>query len=119
MKINFANETIELSKAEAKKAGIIDSTEYKELNEVRKQYPSYAIVVVARKSSSSSAPFKGMNCEFMENYVKTHDESGEIMAEFTRLRENHMPYGAMRKWFFEKYPHFKSFTTRTQWVLAS
>ena len=117
MKIDFTNGTINLSKAEAKKAGVIDSDMYKNLNLVRQEYPNYAVVVVERKTSASSA-FKGMGCDFMENYVKTHDESGEIVKEFEKLRNAKSPYGAMRKWFFEKYPQFKEFTTRTQWVLA-
>jgi hypothetical protein len=118
MKINFANETIQLSKVEAKKAGVIGSELYKNLNGVREQYPNYAVVVIERKTSASSV-FKGMGCEFMGNYVKTHDEDGKIMAEFEKLRKDATPYGAMRKWFFEKYPQFKNFTTRTEWVLAA
>ena len=118
MKINFANATIEMTKAEAKKAGVINSVEYKELNAVRKQYPTYTVAVIEKKNSAPSI-FKGMNCEFMENYIKTHDESGVVMAEFEKLRNEKMPYGAMRKWFFEQYPQFKTFTTKTQWVLAA
>ena len=118
MKINFTNNTIELTKAEAKKAGVINSNEYNELNGIRKQYPTYTVKVIERKPSSSST-FKGMNCAFMENYIKNHDTNGEIMAECVTLRNEHIPYGAIRKWFFEKYPQFKSFTTKTQWVLAA
>ena len=118
MKINFANNTIELTKAEAKKAGNITSNEYKALYEIRKQNPTYTVKVIERKPSSSST-FKGMNCAFMENYIKNHDANGEIMAEFVTLRNERIPYGAMRKWFFEKYPQFQSFTTKTQWVLAA
>ena len=118
MKINFANGTIELSKVEAKKAGVIGSELYKELNVVRKQYPTFAVVVIERKTSAPSV-FKGMGCEFMENYVKTHDEDGTKMAQFVKLRNDKRPYGAIRKWFFEQYPQFKNFTTRTEWVLAA
>jgi hypothetical protein len=55
----------------------------------------------------------------MENYIKTHDENGKIMEEFVKLRKDKTAYGAMKKWFFEKYPQFKEFTTRAQWVLAA
>lgn len=118
MKVNFTNGTIELTKTEAKKAGNITSDEYKALNAVRKQYPTYTIAVIEKKNSASTI-FKGMNCAFMENYVKNHDKDGSIMAEFITLRNERLPYGAIRKWFFEQYPQFKDFTTKTQWVLAA
>lgn len=118
MFINYANGTIDLTKAEAKKAGFIGSDEYKALNEARAQYPNYPVVVLAKKTVNSSK-FKGMCCEYMENYIKTHDENGKIMEEFVKLRKDKTAYGAMKKWFFEKYPHFKEFTTRAQWILAA
>ena len=117
MKINFANGTIELSKVEAKKAGVVTSQEYQALQKVRADYPTYPVVIIARKSSATSV-FKGMNSEFMKNYIENHDENGMVMVEFEKLRSEHTPYGALRKWFFEKYPQFKNFTTKTEWVLA-
>ena len=59
MKIDFTNGTINLSKAEAKKAGVINSDMYKELNAVRNQYPNYAVVVIERKTSASSVSAHG------------------------------------------------------------
>ena len=118
MFINFANETIDLSKAEAKKAGIIGSEEYKTLNEARAQYTNFRVIVLEKKTINSSK-FKGMPCDFMAQYVESHDENGALMAEFSKLRNDKSPYGVIKKWFFEKYPQFKEFTTRAQWILAA
>ena len=117
MKINYAHGTIELTKAEASKARTYNSKVYNEIMAIRKDYPSFNIVVVENKKNSSI--FKGMGNEYMESYIKSHDENGEIMAEFVKLRNDHTAYGAMKKWFFEKYPQFKDFTTRAEWVLAA
>ena len=118
MFINYANGTIDLTKAEAKKAGIIGSEEYKALSEARAQNPSFPVIVLAKKTVNSSK-FKGMPCDFMAQYVESHDQNGALIAEFSKLRKDKSPYGVIKKWFFEKYPQFKEFTTRAQWILAA
>ena len=119
MKINHKNQTIEMSKKFAKAAEKFGSEEYKQLQEARGDNPGFKVVTVSRKASGQKESYKGLTYSYMENYIKTHDESGVIMAEFEKLRDEKMPYGAIRKWFFEQYPQFKSFTTKTQWVLAA
>lgn len=117
MKINFVSKTIELTKTEASKSRKLNSTVCQELEALLAKYPSFNVIVAENKKASSV--FKGLGNEYMENYIKAHDESGEIMAEFLKLRNDHTAHGAMKKWFFEKYPQFKSFTTRTEWILAA
>ena len=115
MKINHINSTIELTKAFERKARTFGSPEYNALVSARKDFASYKVIVNESKNSS----FRGMDCEFMANYVKGHDdENGTIIAEFDKLRSEKTPYGAIRKWFVEKYPKFGGFTTKSQWVLA-
>ena len=118
MKLNLMKETIELTKAEARKINNPNNNElYDALMKHRADFPTFKIVVVEPKKTSTT--FKGMNCAFMENYVLNHDETGEKMAQYKKLRNDRSPYGAIKKWFMEQYPQFKEFTTRTQWVLAA
>ena len=118
MKLNLTMETIELTKAEAKKINNRnDNTVYNALLQYREKFPTFKIVVIEPKKKPST--IKGMNCEFMELYVKNHDENGERMAQYQQLRQDRSPYTVIKKWFMEQYPQFKEFTTRAQWVLAA
>ena len=66
MNANFEKRTIEMTKSEAKAASRVGSEEYKELLEVRKEFPGYRIVV---KENKSKNVFKGMDYDFMINYI--------------------------------------------------
>ena len=117
MKINHANQTIEMSRAYAKAAGILDSAEYKELNRVRKEFPEYEIVVRATKSKRTS--FKGMDLEFMTDYISAHENAEENLAKFNKLVDKKLCYGELKQWFVSNYPIFKDCKTRADWILAA
>ena len=61
------------------------SDAYKELQEARRDYPSFRVVV---KSSSrkNKDSFKGLTYEYMEKYISLHDREHVIMGEFKILR---------------------------------
>ena len=117
MKVLHMTRTIELTQSEATKASKPGSDAYKDLNKILSDFPSYEITVA--KPKKSSAVFKGMDCSFMEEYISRHDETGEKMEAYKKLRADSTPYGAVRKWFVDAYPQFKEFTTRAQWILAA
>ena len=120
IRINFAEQTIEITKAYAKKAEKYGSEEYKNLLEARKENPEYKVYVVAsakRKNPKTSA--KGMDYAFMENYIKNHENSDEILTEYYKLRGNKeknkyalassQSYGQINKWFLEQYKELENF----------
>lgn len=120
IRINFAEQTIEITKAYAKKAEKYGSEEYKKLLEARKENPEYKVYVVAsakRKTPKTSA--KGMDYAFMENYIKNHENSDEILTEYYKLRGNKeknkdalassQSYGQIKKWFLEQYKELENF----------
>ena len=51
MKINQKNRAIEMSKKFAKAASVFGSREYKQLQEVRRDYPDFSVVTVSRKTT--------------------------------------------------------------------
>lgn len=114
--INYKKSTIEISKSFEKKARTYGSSEYQELCKVRNEFPDYRLVVKANKSSNA---FKGMNYDFMTEYMSKHDNAEERLAEFKKLCENNLSYGEIKQWFIEKYPVFAKCETRAQWILAA
>lgn len=125
--INNKARTIEMTKKFEKAASRFGSDEYKMLQEARKDYPAYK-VVVKTSAAKGKESFKGLTYEYMEKYIAAHDDDDKtIMAEYKMLRAISdeakemsaaaRPYGEMKKWFFDKYPAFKEFTKSCEKVL--
>lgn len=114
--INYKKNTIEITKSFEKKASAYGSEAYYELSEARKEFPNYRLVVKTTKSNNS---FKGMDYDFMKEYISKHDDTEKLMEGFERLRANNLSYGEIKQWFVETYPVFKNCETRAQWILAA
>jgi hypothetical protein len=130
IKINEKNRTIELTKAFSNKANKYGTVEYRELQEVRRDYPSFK--VVTKNTVKNKDGLKGLTLEYMEKYIKDHkdgkiknEETGEettmdLLVEFYDMcgkDENGKktefskvaPYGKIKKWFLKTYPIFEEY----------
>lgn len=113
MNANFEKKVIEMSKNEANAAGKVGTAEFEELASLRAACPSFRIVV---KPSKSRDNMKGLDTNYMERYIKAHDDEDQsILKEFYSLRgldENGekidfapvAPYGTLKQWFLTYYP---------------
>lgn len=127
--INFTNRTIEMSKKFATAAKRFGSEAYKELQEARRDYPTFRVVTRSVKAGKRDT-YKGLTYDFMENYIKDHDnENGSIMMEFNSLRATTeeakaigataLSYGDVKTWFLAKYPVFAAFQKKREEILAA
>ena len=64
MKANIMCKVIEMTKTEAKKAGIIGTAEFEQLKELQNAYPTFRIEVKASKNKSS---MKGLTIPYNED----------------------------------------------------
>ena len=81
--LNTKNFAIEMDKKFAAAAANVFSAEYEKLQEVRRAYPNYKVVTVARKEKTSGT--SGLTFEFMELYIEQHDdEEKSINQSFFR-----------------------------------
>ena len=129
MNANIMNETIEMTKTEAKAAGILGSTEFKALKDLRAEYPGYAIVVV-KSSTKSKERFKGLTLEKMKDYINKHDDEGKSkLQEFYTLRgldaegkavelAESKTYGEIKLWFLGEFPEIEKFGAKADNILA-
>ena len=112
MRINFANGTIEITNAEARRAGVINSEANNELNNILAKYPTFVLSVLSTTNKKTTKKDK-VTLEDMRRYISTHDdENGTIMKELkarSKKKSDGELYGynffALKKWFFETYPH--------------
>jgi hypothetical protein len=114
--INFKKNTIEVTKSFEKKARTYGSEEYNELINAKKEFPNYRLVIKTTKSNKS---FKGMDYDFMKEYISKHEDSEKRTNELNDLIDKKLTYGEIKQWFIETYPIFEDCKTRAQWILAA
>ena len=130
MFINEKKNAIELSKKEAKAAAKFGTTEYKQLQEARRDYPTFSVVTVTRKTTTKKNTFKGLTYEYMEMYIQKHDDENKtIMAEYKMLRglteeaeealAVSFTYLEMKDWFLKKFPAIAEFHKKRESLLAA
>lgn len=118
MNINLINKTIVLSKSEAKKAGNPNSELYAQLTKLRADFPNFTITI--KSAPKRKDTFKGLTYEYMEQYIKSHDNAEENMKDYEFLRGANSDdelqlsarYGEIKKWFFNTYPEVKEYQAR-------
>jgi len=123
MTINFTNNTIEMTKTESKAASKFGSDMYKQLQEARRDYPTYTVVIKATSSKRES--LKGLTYDYMEKYIKKHDDDNcSVMEEYKMLRgktddvlASSVSYGEVKEWFLAKFPEIADFHKKREEIL--
>ena len=127
IRVNRTNRTIEVSKSFDKAASRFNTREYEALQQVRKDYPDFTIVVKTVRTKADH--FKGLTYDFMEKYIASHDDAEARMAEFNDLRGTSdeaqaygaaaHSYGEIKAWFFKTFPEIEAFQQRRESALAA
>ena len=119
LKINHENKTIVMDRTFAKFAENTRSEEYAHLQQVRRDYPDYAVTTRTIKRNSEKETYKGLTYEYMEEYILRHESEEkqlEVIKEFHELRtiskchKQGLRYPTIKRWFLEKYPEIVDFT---------
>ena len=130
MKINEAARTIEMTKMFYRAACQFGTTEYKMLQEARRDYPGFT-TSIAQPKKNSKAPneaYKGLDYKYMEKYIVAHDdEDGSIMEEYKMLRgldeesvdacAEALSYHEMKTWFLDKFPAIREYHEKREKLL--
>ena len=116
IRINYHSNTIEISEAFAKKASVISSEAHSELNDVKKNYPTYRIIVV--KKATRKTQIKGITKEFLRNYIEKQNDT-VFLKEFDELVKNKTSFFEIKARFVNQYPQFKNYKTKADWILAA
>lgn len=131
LNVNMKNRTIEMTKKFAAASSKFGTEEYKILQEVRRDYPSYKVVTITRKASKSdSSAFKGLTYEYMEKYIAGHDdEEKSIMLEYMMLRgeseeaedafAESASYQEIKDWFLDTFPAIAEFHKKREKMIKA
>ena len=115
MNANLFSRKIEMTKTEAKAAGKPNTTEYKTLLELMKNFPGFPIEIV-KSAAKKVDRFKGLDTNYMENYIKSHKP--ELLETFYELRgldangkkvelAAAATYGEIKMWFLTQFPEIE------------
>ena len=127
MFINERTRSIEMTKTEYRHAHTYGSELYNELQEVRKAYPNFRVIIKERKQRDN---MKGLDVNYMKKYIQAHDNDDRtIWAEFCQLRgldENEteitfarpVSYGELKMWFLNQYPEVEDMNAPVDAILA-
>ena len=121
MKVNMFERKIVLTKKEMTAASRYGSDAYKELQNARRDYPGYEVIITTREVKTQPETYKGLTYEYMEKYIKSHDDAEEtIWTEYLMYRgtpidpADALPvaynYNQMKVWFLGKYEEIATIT---------
>ncbi len=124
--INNRNHTIEMNKTISKAASVYGTPEYNELQNVRRDYPTYRVVTVGRKATKNE--YKGLTYEYMEKYIAKHDDDKQSkMTEYKMLRgmdedglnvdADSADYADIKEWFFQTFPEINEYHKKREELL--
>ena len=126
MFINECKKVIEMTKSENRAAHTYGTPEYDNLQEVRKAYPGFRVVVKERKQVDR---LKGLDVPYMKKYILEHDsQNTENWKDFCKLRgldekeeklelSVAVPFGELRMWFLATYPEVEELATSVEAIL--
>ena len=118
VKIDMINCRLIMDRTFAKKASNVRSEEYEILQNVRRDYPNYEVVVRKIKKNPNKKTYSGLTYQYMEDYIRTHGTREEItknLKEFEEMKiisqchSKGFRYPTIKKWFLEKYPEIALF----------
>ena len=116
LRIDFAKNEIIMSRSFEKCASIAGSEEYRRLQAVRLDYPTFVVVRRSIKKAPSKQAYAGLTYSYMEAYIAGHDQDGAIKKVYDELRLigacHKVSYPTIKKWFLETYTEVAEFCIR-------
>ena len=86
IRLDHFEKNIYISNPFAIAAKNLTSEEYKLLRQVQLDHPDYALVKREIKKNPNKESYCGLTYEYMDNYIASHDETGETMKIYKELR---------------------------------
>ena len=113
LRIDFTKNEIIMSRSFEKCASIAGSEEYRRLQAVRLDYPTFVVVRRSIKKAPTKETYAGLTFAYMENYIASHANAEQIKKVYDELRLigacHKVSYPTIKKWFLETYPEIVEF----------
>lgn len=114
IRLDHLGKNIYISSAYARAAMNIESAEYKTLQTAMRDHPEYAVQKREIKKNPHKECYRGLTYEYMDHYIDTHDESGDIRKIYDELRLrakcHSVRYAHIKQWFLRIFPEIDDFS---------
>ena len=111
-KIDFAANTITLTKAFEEAAANMESAEYKMLLKLREDFPNIQIVRKTRRAPKTANPNRNLTYANMERYMSVFKNAAELLEQFkivkTMSKGQPNAYNYVKGWFVKQFPDYKA-----------
>ena len=121
LKIDHINGRLIMDRTFAKNAENTRSEEYRHLQSVRQDYPTYNVIRKQIKKPAHKESYKGLTYDYMRTYINNHEPEDtrqtmsdelEHMIEISKCHS--IRYATIKKWFLAKYPEVVGFGVETE-----
>ena len=107
--INYVEGKITVTKSFLKEAGVIGSTAYTELAQVRKDYPEFTIEQRQISKKQGKKSYGNLTYKVMKEFIEVQEEENAtaVLAEFERIQQlskaHNGQYAFVKSWFLKRY----------------
>ena len=107
--INYIEGKIIVTKSFLKEAGVIGSTAYTELAQVRKDYPEFTIEQRQISKKQGKKTYGSLTYKVMKEFIEVQEEENAetVLAEFERIQQlskaHNGQYAFVKSWFLKRY----------------
>lgn len=109
-KIDFAADTITISKSFALAASDPATAAFHTLSKLQAAYPGMKIIRKTHRSPSKPNANKGLTYARMECYINLHENAAELLTTFEAVKAiaaaQKNPYLFTRNWFIKQFPNY-------------
>ena len=109
--IDFITATIIITKKFYKAASILNSPEYKEMMQLRRENPTFTIVLREIKKKEGKKSYRNLTYKNMQTFIENYETDNDMRAD--RLKEYEAvkalskvqsgPYAYVKNWFLKQY----------------
>ena len=116
LRLDHAKGRIIMDRTFAKYAEDTRSEEYRHLQSVRQDYPTYTVIRKQIKKPAHKESYKGLTYDYMRTYITNHepketkDAVSKELEDMIEISKCHsIRYPTIKKWFLAKYPEVAGF----------
>lgn len=118
LRVDAAKRQLVMDRTFAKNMAIVGSPEYQQLQEARRDYPTYAVIQRKINKKANQEHYKGLTYDYMERYIRYHEGAETVESALAELEDKKFisechskckRYPVVKEWFLEKYPEIKQF----------
>ena len=111
-RIDLINNKIIVTKKFLNAAGVLNSPEYKILQQARMENPGFTVVLREIRKAEKKNTYRNLSFTNMEMYIReTCGEGSQEMKDFTRVKElakiQAGPYAYVKTWFLKHFPNYR------------